>query len=70
MFLFVWTNSWMHVSELVISIMFVLILGGWYRAGGGSKIVLIEKWANLMCQEVKIDLFTRPQVHKHGDRYV
>ena len=54
MFLFVWTNSWMHVSELVISSMCVLILGGWYGTGGEWKFILTEKWVNQMCQEVKM----------------
>ena len=48
MFLFVWTNSWMHVFELVVSSMGVLILGDWYGTGGWWKFILTEKWANQM----------------------
>ena len=63
MVLFVWTNSWMHVFELVISSMCVLKLGGWYGTGGGWKFILTEKWANQMCQKAKIVMFAWPQVH-------
>ena len=59
MFLFVWTNSWMHVFQLVISSMCVLILGGWYGAGCGWKFILTEKWANQICQKIRIVLFTQ-----------
>ena len=71
MFLFVWANSWMHVFELVISTMCVC----WHQEVDKEFVVdenlfLTEKWANKMCQKVKIVLFTRPQVHKRGDSYV
>ena len=62
MFLFVWTNSWMHLSKLVISIMCVLIMKGCYETGSGWKFILIEKWANQICQKVKIVFFTWPQM--------
>ena len=68
--LFVWTNSWMHMFELVISSMCMLILGGWYGTGSGWKFILTKKWANQMSQKVKIVLFTPSQVHKRGGRYV
>ena len=48
-FLFVWTNSWMHMFGLVISSMCVLILGCWYWTGGWWKFILTERWANQMC---------------------
>ena len=63
MVLFLWTNSWMHMVELVISSMFVLTLESWYGTGGGWNIILTEKWANQICQKFKIGLFIRPQVH-------
>ena len=63
MIFFMWKNSWMHMFELVISSMCVLILAGWYGTGGRWKFILTEKWANQICQKVKIALFTWPQVH-------
>ena len=63
MFLFVWTNSWMYVFESMM-----LILGGWYGAGGGWKFILTETWANQMCQKVKLFTFTWPQAHKRDGR--
>ena len=70
MVLFAWTNSWMHMFELVISSICALILGGWYGTGGGWEFILTENWANQIYQKVKIVLFTQPQVHKRGDRYI
>ena len=55
---------------MVIIIMRVLTQQGWCGAGSEWQFFLTEKWANQMCQKVKIILFTQPQVHKRGDRYV
>ena len=60
----------MHIFELAIITMRVLTQRGWYGAGSEWKFFLTKKWANQICQKVKIILFTQPQVHKRGDRYV
>ena len=52
----------MCLFELKSSNMCALMLGCWYRTGGGLKLILIEKWANQMCQKAKKVLFTQPQV--------
>ena len=66
----VWTNSWMHVFELVISSMSVLILASWYGTGGGWKFFWLEnEWIKCV-KKVKIVLSIRPLVHsqrRHKD---
>ena len=52
MVLFVWTNSGMHMFELIIGSTCVSILGGRYGTGGGWKFILTAimlPWANQMC---------------------
>ena len=70
MFLFVWTNFWMHIFELVISSICVLVLGGWYGTGGRWEFILTENEPIIRVKKKKQNsLLTWCQVHKPGDYY-